>query len=122
MRGGLAGALAVRLDVLTPDGNRAGFAEARVNRQYQGSMRDPRGAAYTLLDRMMDDMNVELEFQVRASLRDWLQRTAPNAPAPAAVQQQNLAPPPGAAPGTAKPPDTKPEPDAKPEPETGVDL
>ncbi len=91
--GGLEGALAVRLDVLTSDGKRAGFAEARVMRRLQGYENDDfRGALYDLTRQMMDDMNVEFEFQVRRSLRDWLQ-VATTAPVPPPVQQQPLTPP-----------------------------
>lgn len=90
---GLVGNLAVRLEVQSADGARSGFAEARVARRVSNTGGDPRGAAYDLLRQMMGDMNVELEFQVRRSLRDALQTTAPNAPPPAAVEQQDLSPP-----------------------------
>lgn len=92
-RRGLSGTLAVRLDVLTPDGAQAAYTEARVSRRRTDGSGDPRGASYELLRQMMDDMNVEFEFQVRRSLRDWLQATAPNAPAPQPVEQQDLPPP-----------------------------
>jgi len=85
---GLQGVLAAHLDVLTTEGTRAGFAEARVSRSatIQGGLR---GALYDLTRQMMDDMNVEFEFQVRRSLRDWLQIPT-TAPAPAPVEQQDL--------------------------------
>ena len=86
--GGLEGLLAAHLDVLTTEGTRAGFAEARVSRS-STARGDLRGALYDLTRQMMDDMNVELEFQVRRSLRDWLQE-ATTAPAPAAVEQREL--------------------------------
>ncbi len=89
---GLSGTLAVRLDVMTGDGTRAGFAEARVSRVVTGIGGDERAAVYDLVRRMMVDMNVEFEFQVKRSLRDWLQVTT-TAPAPAAVEQQDLGPP-----------------------------
>jgi hypothetical protein len=89
--GGLEGTLAVRLEVLNPDGSRAGFAEARVSRRAVGIGRDLRGALYDLTRQMLDDMNVEFEFQVRRSLRDWLQE-ATTAPLPAPVQEQDLGP------------------------------
>ncbi len=91
--GGLGGTLAVRLEVMTGDGQRAGFADARVSRVLTGTGGDERAAVYDLVRRMMVDMNVEFEFQVKRTLRDWLQQTT-NAPAPAAVQQQDLGPPP----------------------------
>jgi len=39
----------------------------------------------------MDSMNVELEFQTRRALRDWLMGTPDVTPAP--VERQDLAPP-----------------------------
>lgn len=88
---GFDGALAVHLDVLTTDGTRAGFAEARVARSQTG-IRDLRTALYELTRQMMDDMNVEFEFQVRRSLKDWLQTTSTE-PAAAPVQRQDLSAP-----------------------------
>ena len=90
---GLAGTMKVHLDILGPDGGRVAFAEARVSRQAPL----PRGAGlpgalYDMTRAMTDDMNVELEFQVRRNLRDWLQ-SAEAAPATAPVQQQDLPPP-----------------------------
>ena len=86
--GGLDGVMAVHLDVLTSEGSRAGFAEARVSRRATG-IGDLRAALYDMTVQMMQDMNVEFEFQVRQSLRDWLQQ-ATTAPPPAAVEQQPL--------------------------------
>ena len=91
--GSLSGVLAAHLDILRPDGGRAAYAEARVTRQATLPRRAGLPAAlYDMTRAMMDDMNVELEFQVRRALRDWLQ-SAKTAPAPAPVQQQDLSPP-----------------------------
>ena len=87
----LEGVLAVHLDVSASGGVRSGFAEARVS-QSLTVRGDIRGALYDLTRQMMDDMNVEFEFQVRRSLRDWLQETT-TAPPPAPVQQQDLGAP-----------------------------
>lgn len=89
--GGLDGSLAVHLDVLTSEGSRAGFAEARVSRRAEG-IGDLRTALYDITTQMMQDMNVEFEFQVRQSLRDWLQ-VATTAPPPPPVEQQPLGAP-----------------------------
>ncbi len=91
--GGLQGMLAAHLDVVTTEGVRAGFAEARVARSATAPG-DLRGALYDLTRQMLDDMNVEFEFQVRRSLREWLQDTA-TAPPPAPVEQQELPTPAG---------------------------
>ncbi len=88
----LDGAMAIRVDVMTTGGGASGFAEARVSRNRTGLGRDLRGALYDFTKQMLDDMNVELEFQLRQSLRDYLQTTS-TAPAPAAVEQQDLGPP-----------------------------
>ncbi len=90
--GGLAGTLAVHLDVLTSAGGRSGFAEARVSRRAVGGSPDLQTALYEITRQMMDDMNVEFEFQVRRSLREWLQE-ATTAPAPAPVERQELSAP-----------------------------
>ena len=85
---GLTGLMAVRLDILPAEGARAGFAEVRVSRSATTDG-DLRGALYDLTRQMMDDMNVELEFEIRRSLRDWLQDPSA-APPPAPVEQQEL--------------------------------
>jgi hypothetical protein len=91
--GTLNGVMAVHLDLLTAGGKRGGYAEARVAKQYVPGSEpaDFRGTLYDLTNQMMSDMNVEFEFQIRRSLKDWLVSTA-NVPAPVAAQP--LAPPP----------------------------
>ncbi len=91
-RGGLDGTLAMHVDILSANGSRAGFAEARVTRRTNDPGRDLRAALYDITKQMLDDMNVELEFQLRRSLRDYLQTTS-TAPAPAPVQRQDLSAP-----------------------------
>ena len=87
---GLQGIMAVHLDILGPEGGRVAFAEARVFRGTALPRRaDLRGMLYDLTRAMMDDMNVELEFQVRRSLRDWLQEAA-TVPTPAPVERESL--------------------------------
>ncbi len=88
-RDGLNGSLAVHLDVLTSEGTRAGFAEARVSRRADAIGSTLRAALYDMTAQMMQDMNVEFEFQVRQSLREWLQDPT-TAPPPPAVEQQPL--------------------------------
>ena len=89
--GGIDGAMAVRLDVMTSDGTRSAFAQAQVSRRSEGVGSDLRAALYDITVQMMADMNVEFEYQVRRSLRDWLQDATP-APPPPAVEAQPLAP------------------------------
>ena len=87
---------AVRLDISTSGGTRSGYAEARVLRTRNIDDDSPQGERaelYDLVKRMMADMNVELEYQIRRSLHDYLLTGAPAAPAPGPVQRQDLAPP-----------------------------
>ena len=94
------GVLAVHLDVFAGSGgDRAGYAEARVARRRAStdSDEDMRSVLYDFTLQMMNDMNVEFEFQVKRSLREWLQLTAGTAPPPPPVQTQDLAAPGGAA-------------------------
>ncbi len=94
--GGLTGAMAVHLDVFAGDGDtRAGYAEAKVTRRRTSTDIDENAASvlYQMTTQMMADMNVEFEFQVTHSLKDWMQATARTAPLPLPVQAQDLATP-----------------------------
>ena len=110
------GSFAVHLDIITSDGIRGGFAEARVSRRRMINDDSPNGlraGLYDLVRQMMADMNVEFEYQVRRSLRDYLQTTAPAAPEAGPVEQQELAPP---ATDMAPPSLPPAEPGSEPEP------
>ena len=88
---------AVHLDISSADGTRTGYAEARVSRTRMISDYSPEGTRrelYDLVKAAMDDMNVEFEYQVRRSLKDWVQSTTPQAPEPPPVEQQDLSAPP----------------------------
>ncbi len=91
--GELTGALAVRLDIMTGSGSPTAYAEARVSRVLTNDTTGLRPALYDITRQMMNDMNVEFEYQVRHSLKDWLQEASPVS-APAPVQQEQLSPPP----------------------------
>jgi hypothetical protein len=88
----IVGRMVVELDVYTSDNQRAGFATAQVDQRRSGEITDLQGILYDLTKTMMDRMNVELEFQARRSLRDWLMPETPKLSAEP-VQQQDLAPP-----------------------------
>ncbi len=84
---------AVHMDIHNGDGTRSGYAEAKVARTRTISDYAPaavRRTLYELVKATMGDMNVEFEYQIRHSLKDWLQTTAPAAPPPPPVEQQNL--------------------------------
>jgi len=75
------------------DGTKSGHAEAQVTRvRTLGDDTSPEATARFVRDdpRMMDDMNVELEYQLRQSLAEYLQTTSP-ASAPPPVELQDSA-------------------------------
>jgi hypothetical protein len=92
----ITGSFAVRLDVYTSANNRVGYAEARVSRSHSGHVDDMRQLLYDMTKQLMDEMNVQFEYQVIHSLHDWV---ATGPAVPAAVQQQPLV-----APGPVPPP------------------
>lgn len=92
--GGIDGRLAVHLDIYTGGETRVGFAEAQVaRRRVSTDGETTRTILYEFVNQMMDDMNVEFEFQVRRSLKEYLQDTDSTAPPPAPVQSQDLSAP-----------------------------
>lgn len=115
--GALDGQLAAHLDVTTGAGARAGSAEARVARQYTpgSDPEDPSANLYNLTRQMMESMNVELEYQLRQSLRAVLV-TGSAVPAPVTAQSLDAGgarmPAPAAVP--APPPLPPATPDAEP--------
>ncbi len=93
----LDGNLSAHLDILDPSGNRLGYAEMHVARQHvPGSdAEDQPTVLYSMTKQMMDDMNVELEYEIKHSLSRWL---VPAGAAPAPVQAQPLPGAPSVAP------------------------
>jgi hypothetical protein len=91
----LRGTFAVHLDVATSDGNKTGYAEARVSRTTDYSNDGPNATRATLdklITDLMTDMNVEFEYQVRRSLRSYLQSGSAPPPIAKPVQIEELAP------------------------------
>jgi hypothetical protein len=92
----LACALACRLEILSAEGGRLGFVEAKARAAVSGAEAARAGAADRLLRRTMDGLNVEFEFQARRALRDWLVAVAPGsqgampAPPPGGVTREDL--------------------------------
>ena len=88
---GLDGTATVQLEILTTEGERAAYAEARVSRRIAGVGRvDVRGPLYDLTRQMVDDMNVEFEFQLRRTLRDYIQDTTTVPSTTAPVEREEL--------------------------------
>jgi hypothetical protein len=89
-----AGDFAVHLDIFGADDQRAGTVAARVRATRKATDDEDENAVRTDLDalvrKMMSDMNVEFEFQLRKALRERVQTTSPDAPAPAPVETQDL--------------------------------
>ena len=105
----ITGTFAVRLDIYTSANIRAGYAEARVSHTHTGDVGDIRQTLFDMTKQLMDEMNVQLEYQIIHSLRDWL---APTSAVPIGVQQQPLVPGgPLASPG---PPPSGPPPSGPP--------
>lgn len=85
----ITGRMSVQLDIYTSDNNRVAFATADVVQTRTGDIGDLRAALYELTKLMLEKMNVELEFQARRSLKDWLLADTPGA-VPTPVTQENL--------------------------------
>ncbi len=85
--------LRCRLEILSPDGEAAGHAEAEVRRTAvarAGSTAERVAAADRIVRQAMADMNVEFEFQVRRHLRGALAPGAGGAAAGQAPQREDL--------------------------------
>lgn len=84
----LDGQLNVHLDVTSADGRRTGYAVAQVTRSYDpkkkhGNSDTPQNLN-ALTNMMLQDMNQELENQIRTNLGNWL--VTPQAPGSVAAQ------------------------------------
>ena len=93
----VTGNFIVRIAIEGAGGVGRGYAEARVTRATvvpddAGPLRQ---TLYTLTTQMMRDMNVEFEYQLRRTLHDWLEETAPASGAVTAQVEQQPLPPPG---------------------------
>jgi hypothetical protein len=91
------GTMQVHLDISTSDGTHSGYAKAFVTATrtiVEDSPAAARASLYELVKRMMQDMNAEFEFQVRKTLRDYLQSSVQTAPPATPVQMQDLNPAP----------------------------
>ncbi|MDR3533285.1 MAG: hypothetical protein P4L90_22340 [Rhodopila sp.] len=85
------GSMAVSLTILDDNGAQLGFAEARVQSRHTGQIDKLRPVLYDMTKSMMNDMNIEFEFQIRHHLKDWLTTgAAPDTP----VEQTPLEQPP----------------------------
>jgi hypothetical protein len=105
------GTFAVHLDLFDAENQRNGHVEARVRGTRpvtdDEDMNAVRADLDALVRKMMSDMNVEFEFQLRKALKGRLAPTTPDAPIPP-VEQQDLSLPPGAKAAPPPPADAAP--------------
>ncbi len=85
------GSMEATVEILTDDGQHAGYAQARVTRRHTGHIDDLQQLLYDMVSGMMDDMNIELEHQIRTQLKTWLADDLNAIPKP--VEAAPLAPP-----------------------------
>ncbi|MBV1837218.1 hypothetical protein KUA11_08350 [Acetobacter estunensis] len=91
--GTLSGQMDTHLDITSATGQKVGVVEAHVKRDMKPDLSkgdaDSRANLYELTRQMMQDMNVELEYQIRNNLKDWLV-DAGGRPTQDAIQSQSL--------------------------------
>lgn len=81
----IRGTMTVSLTLYDSDGAQSGYATATVERSHTGEDSDIRSTLYEFTKTMMNDMNVEFEYQIRKNLKDWLATpSAPDTPVEAA--------------------------------------
>jgi hypothetical protein len=77
----LTGSFAVSLTILDDNGTQLGYAQARVQSRHTGRIDDLRAVLYDMTKALMNDMNIEFEYQIRHHLKNWLTTSAaPAAP------------------------------------------
>ncbi|HEY1857902.1 hypothetical protein [Acidocella sp.] len=132
--GTLTGTMTVDVNVSSPDGHSTGYAEATVSASRTAPDADaPQGdmeaALYYLTKQLMDDMNVQLQYQMQHNLSGWLSWSgAPGgaaayptaAPAGGTIQATPLTTPSGAASAPAPAPVPAPPTAGSPEPEQNL--
>jgi hypothetical protein len=92
------GSFAVRIDIADASGNLLASETARATRTRvigSESRNGIRSDLYALVRDMMDDMNVEFEYQLRRALKEAPQATSPISPQAEPVQMQDLTNPAG---------------------------
>lgn len=117
----LTGTMTVDINLASADGHSTGYTEASVSASQtapdpDSAQADVQAALYSLTKQLMDNMNVQLQYQIQHNLGPWLSWSATPGVAPLAggpvtgggIQATPLTPPPGAA--TPAAPGTLPTP------------
>lgn len=88
----VTGAMDVQLNIADAGNQHTGFVHARITRKLDTGDRDPtsRKELYALTSQMMQDMNVELEFQIRKKLMSWMTDATGTPLVNGGIQQQTL--------------------------------
>jgi hypothetical protein len=77
----ITGSLAVSLTIVDDNGVQMGYAEAHVHSRRTGQAHGIRPVLYDMTKTMMNDMNIEFEYQIRHNLKAWLtDAAAPGTP------------------------------------------
>ena len=101
----VTGSLTVSLAIVDDSGAQLGYAQAHEQSRRTGSVHGLRSVLYDMTKAMMNDMNIEFEYQIRHHLKPWLtDTTAPAAPVEQMPLDGRQAPPvspPGATPSAA---------------------
>jgi len=109
--GNYLGVMTLRLDVASLDGRKTGFTEASVSVTQTAPDSDAtqdqiQAALYGITKQLMDQMNVQLQYQIQRNLGSWISYT-PNAATPApgsgAASNGGIVATPLTAPGSATP-------------------
>ncbi len=77
----LTGTMTVDINLSSPDGRSTGYTEASVSASQtapdpDASAADVQAALYALTKRLMDSMNVQLQYQIQHNLTNWLSWSA----------------------------------------------
>lgn len=66
------GALEATLELYSDANVSQGYVQARAERKHTGDVDDLRGTLYDMVATMKDDLNLELEHQIRSKMKSWL--------------------------------------------------
>ena len=84
------GSFAVSLSILDDNGGQLGFATARVQSRHSGRIGSLKQVLNDVTQTMMNDMNIEFEYQIRRNLKPWLTNgAAPDTPVEQAPLDQS---------------------------------